>query len=615
MEDVGMEHVSLYRKWRPQLFSQVIGQEHVTRTLSNAITNGKIVHAYLFSGPRGTGKTSTARILAKALNCASGPIAVPCGECHACTAIVQGNALDVIEVDAASNRRIDEIRDLLEKIPYPPTAFRYKVYIIDEVHQLTPEASSALLKMLEEPPSHVVFILATTEPHKLLPTIISRCQRFDFSLVGPEEIKSHLVRIAQEEGIGIEEDALSLIAEHGRGSVRDAMSILDQVSSVAEGIITERQVAEILGEVEADFVIEMLDLLAEKDTAGALELLGQLLDSGKEPRRLIEAIISYLRQIFLIQNAKRPEDIVEVTRQHMEKLEEKAREFRPYEVIRLVERLGGCYREMRQSENPRLVFEVGIVKSTNLSSDLSLEGLSYRLDELERKLSSLESGEVLLAAHDSKVQRKAARRKGAKPSEERGAAERNADAITESAGAAAEGSRELKRDSREEEARKEIPAGEEAGASPRKAWAALLSELKRERKMKTYALLTRGRAKRVEGDRLELEFPPAASFEVEILSGSDELGTIEERLSQLVGRKLTLSLSLATERKADVEEESRTISSKEEVLEEKNNNEAEEVPPTPPTEAKADSGGETGMKDIVQMLKEEFGGEIVEEEE
>ncbi|MDD5447820.1 MAG: DNA polymerase III subunit gamma/tau [Actinomycetota bacterium] len=609
MEDVGMKHVSLYRKWRPQAFSQVIGQERVTRTLSNAITNGKIVHAYLFSGPRGTGKTSTARILAKALNCAHGPSAVPCNECDACRAIVEGNALDVIEIDAASNRRIDEIRDLLEKIPYPPTALRYKVYIIDEVHQLTPEASSALLKMLEEPPSHVVFILATTEPHKLLPTIISRCQRFDFSLVGPEEIKNHLVKIAREEGIDIEEDALSLIAEHSRGSVRDAMSILDQVSSVAEGIITERQVAEILGEVEADFVFEMLDLLAEEDAAGALELLGQLLDGGKEPRRLIESIISYLRQIFLIQNAKRPEDIVEVTRKHMEKLKEKAKEFRPYEVIRLVERLGACHREMRQSENPRLVFEVGIVKSTSLSSDLSLEGLSYRLDQLERKLASVESGEVLPAARGSEARRKIARGKAARPAGERSAAQKGAATITESAGVDVEGSGEPERDSLE----KKSPIEKESGSSPRKAWAALLSELKRGRRMKTYALLTRGRIRGVDGDRLELEFPPSASFEVEILSGSEELRAIEERLSELVGRKLSLNLSLGADRESDVGEERRATSSKGRVLREKN--EVEEVPPVPPMEMKSGGEGNSKTEDIAQMLKEEFGGEIVEEEE
>ena len=311
-----MEHISLYRKWRPQTFTEVVGQGRVTNTLANALSSGRLVHAYLFSGPRGTGKTSTARILAKAINCVEGPTATPCGVCEACVSISEGTAMDVIEIDAASNRKIDEIRDLLDKIPYTPTSLRTKVYIVDEVHQLTPEASSALLKTLEEPPSHVVFVLATTEPHKLLPTIVSRCQKFDFSLVSAQDMEHLLEHIASREEIDIDADALGMIAEHAHGSVRDAIGVIDQISNLTGERVTQEQLAEMLGEVEASLVFEMVDMIANRDTPGTLTLVGALVEDGKDPRRFVEALIGHLRSLFLVQNAANPAEIVEATEEH-----------------------------------------------------------------------------------------------------------------------------------------------------------------------------------------------------------------------------------------------------------------------------------------------------------
>ncbi|PKQ27639.1 MAG: DNA polymerase III subunit gamma/tau, partial [Candidatus Anoxymicrobium japonicum] len=373
-----MKHISLYRKWRPGVFNEVIGQGRVTDTLMNALTSGRVVHAYLFSGPRGTGKTSTARILAKAINCAEGPTAKPCGVCEACVSISEGTALDVIEIDAASNRKIDEMRDLLDKIPYRPTSLRTKVYIVDEAHQLTNEASSALLKTLEEPPGHVVFILATTEPHKLLPTIVSRCQKYDFSLVSAREISRLLEHIASREEIDIETDALGMIAEHARGSVRDAIGVMDQISNMSGEHITSKQLAEMLGEVEIDLVFETVDFIIDRDTPGVLTLIGKMIEDGKAPRRFVESLIGHLRSLFLVQNAANPSQIVEATEEHYARLAEQANRLRRHEVIRLIERLGDTHREMRQSENPRLVLECALVKITSLDADATLAGLAFR---------------------------------------------------------------------------------------------------------------------------------------------------------------------------------------------------------------------------------------------
>ena len=349
-----MGHISLYRKWRPQTFEEVVGQGHVTTTLGNALSSGRLVHAYLFAGPRGTGKTSTARILAKAINCLEGPTAVPCNSCEACISISEGTALDVIEIDAASNRKIDEIRDLLEKIPYTPVSLRSKVYIVDEVHQLTPEASSALLKTLEEPPGHVVFVLATTEPHKLLPTIISRCQRFDFSLVQAQDVARLLEHIASSEGIDVETEAIEMIAEHTRGSVRDAIGVIDQISSLSGERVTRARLAELLGEVETELVFLMVDMLAERDTPGALSLVGRLVDGGKDPRRFAESLITHLRNMFLIQSAANPREIVEATSDHFERLSDQSSLLSRHEVIKLIESFGAAHRDMRWSEYPRL---------------------------------------------------------------------------------------------------------------------------------------------------------------------------------------------------------------------------------------------------------------------
>src|ERR671928_718576 len=277
-----MRHVSLYRKWRPRTFDAVVGQDPVVQTLRRAIETERVAHAYLFSGPRGTGKTSTAKVLARGLNCARGSTPEPEGTCESCRAIMKNSSLDVVEMDAASNRGIDEIRDLRDKVNLAPAAGRVKVYIIDEVHMLTTEAFNALLKMLEEPPEHVVFVLATTEKHRVLPTIISRCQSFDFRRPGVETLVKKLAEIAKAEGITVEPEALTVIAREGRGSFRDAEGLLDQLSSFAEGPVTAAMVRELLGSVGPEVLLETTAALHERRAADSLRIVDRLSSEGRD---------------------------------------------------------------------------------------------------------------------------------------------------------------------------------------------------------------------------------------------------------------------------------------------------------------------------------------------
>ena len=299
---------ALYRRWRSQTFEEVVGQEHVTLTLRNALRDGRMSHAYLLTGPRGTGKTSTARILAKAINCLDDDVqARPCNRCHICTAISEGRLLDLIEIDAASNRGIDEIRDLREKISFRPNEARYKVYIIDEVHMLTKEAFNALLKTLEEPPGHAVFVLATTEPDRVPETVRSRCQRFDFHRIPTREIVEHLSEILKAEGAHADADALVAVARRATGSMRDAVSLLDQLLSYGDTSLTLARVEGVLGLVNAQTVGRLVDTIAEHKTAAGLTLIGQLVAEGVELGELVDQIVAYLRGVLFLCVTKAPE--------------------------------------------------------------------------------------------------------------------------------------------------------------------------------------------------------------------------------------------------------------------------------------------------------------------
>lgn len=377
-----MAYVALYRQWRPQDFDALVGQKAVKTTLKNALASGKIAHAYLFSGPRGTGKTSMARILAKALNCEQGPTAEPCGQCGNCQRIVQGTSLDVIEIDAASNTSVDNIRDLREQVAFTPAESRYKVYIIDEVHMLSTGAFNALLKTLEEPPAHAVFILATTDPQKVPATIQSRCQRFEFRRVTVDEIAEHLAMVAAGSGIEADADALRLIAIQAEGGMRDALSLLDQCGVMAKRV-TVATVREVLGIVGREALHELTEAIGRRQLPQALATLNLLLEQGKDVKQVLTELIEYLRALVLYLAVPDYEEIYLTDTK--EALAELAPLFGRDRLLAAEERLHSAIQELRGSMRLRITAELCLLDLCRVEGS-TLAALSARIEQLERQL-------------------------------------------------------------------------------------------------------------------------------------------------------------------------------------------------------------------------------------
>ena len=379
------EYVVTARKWRPMKFEDVVGQEHVTVTLRNAIATNRLAHAYLFSGPRGVGKTTTARLLAKAVNCLQPKDNNPDNECEICREITEGRSFDVLEIDGASNRGVEEIRNLRESVRYTPAKGKYKVYIIDEVHMLTKEAFNALLKTLEEPPSHILFIFATTEIHKVPATILSRCQRFDFRRIAIDEIIANLKAIAREEGLQIDDDALLLVAKKGDGSLRDSQSMFDQVVSLCGTSITHEQILQALNIVDQEIFFRCTDLIKSRNAKGGLELVEEINQRGYDIKEFLAGLNEHLRNI-LIAKTTGSTTLIEASDVHKKRYAEEAKEFSVTDILRLQRLVNGTESAIRWSAQPRFKLEADIIQMITMAGAVEVGELVRKIDDLKKKL-------------------------------------------------------------------------------------------------------------------------------------------------------------------------------------------------------------------------------------
>ncbi|MBM7572485.1 DNA polymerase III subunit gamma/tau [Aquibacillus albus] len=391
-----MSYQALYRVWRPRSFSDVVGQSHITRTLQNAVMQEKFSHAYLFSGPRGTGKTSAAKIFAKTINCEESPVLEPCNKCAACLGIQDGSISDVIEIDAASNNGVEQIRDIRDKVKYAPSAVKYKVYIIDEVHMLSIGAFNALLKTLEEPPKHVIFILATTEPHKIPLTIISRCQRFDFKRISQASMVDRMKYITEAESISITTEALEAVALSAEGGMRDALSLLDQAISYSDDQVSLNDVLEVTGSVSQEKLTQVVETLNDKDVQQALRIVDEVIQGGKDPGSFVFDLIYYLRDLLLYQSAPELGNILERAVLN-DTFEELAKRLDAQWIQQAISELNQCQQEIKWTNSPKVFIEICLLRitdqqqssSTQMEDSPKLNTLFTKIEQLEKELHTL----------------------------------------------------------------------------------------------------------------------------------------------------------------------------------------------------------------------------------
>lgn len=514
---------ALYRKYRPKIFDDVLGQEHIISSLKNQIQMGNIGHAYLFSGTRGTGKTSTAKIFSRAVNCLNTEDSNPCNECEICHGILDESIMDVIEMDAASNRRIDDIRELIEKVVYPPSRTKYKVYIIDEVHMLTPQAFNALLKTLEEPPKHLIFILATTEPEKLPQTILSRCQRFDFKRVISRDIIVNMKDICNKEGIEVDHKVLSLIARNVDGAMRDALSLLDQCISFSGGKITYEDAINILGITNSDLMFNMVDDVLDKNLENLLESIDGIIQDGKDINQFIKDLIYHFRNLMIIKTSQKPEDIIELDDETLGKYVDQSKKISLNFILRSLELLTTADEKSKWSTQPRIILEMVAINLTK-QEDIDLE---ERVNKLELGISTqrpiLKEETVVQKEETKQVERPEIKKKDYAESP-----------------------------IREDKVHKTDPVKKEAFIDDGKElefetilknWESILKTI-RGQKMNIYALLMEGKPTSYENNLLTITYEEGFGFHKDAVGSPMNKQFIEEILATHFNKKIDLSLTM-----------------------------------------------------------------------
>lgn len=598
-----MAYLSLYRKWRPQTFSEAVGQEHIVRTLSNALDMGRVVHAYLFAGPRGTGKTTFARLLAKGLNCTQGPTSNPCNQCANCNRITQGMAVDVIEIDGASNRGIDEIRELRERVRYAPTEGGFKVYIIDEVHMLTNEAFNALLKVLEEPPEHVIFVFATTEAHKVPATILSRCQKFDFRRFRSSQLAAHLKHVAHSEGVSVEEHAIALIARHAEGGMRDALAIMDQCLAADPSHLSAATVVEVLGIVRREALIDMVGHILHKDLPAALHLMHALLNEGVESRQLVKDLAAYARDLVLMKAAPDLPDLLTAEEAERERMRQQANQSSLSQLLIVVNALVGADAELRWATSPAMAVEMALVRAIDsmdgqpdTQQEQSAESARTLWDSLERRVRSLE--EALI----SRTPATSGPPGGTEVDEEGPDGLRRRSAVLESLPASQPASPRPQPDAA-------AVRGEDDLLKLQSEWPAVLKALKEDRMISTEAYLRVGVPGAIEGQTVVVYFAPGYRFHQANIEDPGHKNAVEKVISRILGREVRVRTAEGTPAPAE--------QPKDEAIEATASSESGGPAPTPAeTEGEASALGAGVGEDIlqspaVQKALKYLGGRVV----
>ncbi|MGZ4132623.1 MAG: DNA polymerase III subunit gamma/tau [Actinomycetota bacterium] len=533
-EKIERQHQALYRRYRPQTPAELLGQDHVVRALTGSIREDRLAHAFLFCGPRGTGKTSTARILAKMVNCEQAPTAEPCGVCDQCVAIREGTHVDVVEIDAASHGGVDDARELREKAPTAPMAGREKVYIIDEAQRLSREAFDALLKLFEEPPEGVRFVLATTEPHKMPATIVGRCQRFDFRRLTLEDLSTHLVKIAEAEGVAIDPNAAHAIARQAEGSARDALSLLDQATVLGGDVVDEDVVRALLGAPRGEVQHELADVVAIGDVRGTFEIVGRLVQDGQDLRNVTAEALAHFRNLLLVKTAPGQEDLLDIPADGYDTLRIQAEKYTPGEIARVIALLLAAQNDMRWTTSPRLSFELALIRACLPDTDPTPAGLTARLERLER-LANLNPTTVMptaTVAPEPAVTIPDAGEPLQEPETVSDApAMKRSEASAEQSGAETSRSPKASPPPPEEGTQLPVPHAASAGsvdvAMLRRSWPSLIEHLGTLRQPILRAILESATVSSFDGDTLEIAFPP----------GKQVVGVakVEERQAELQG--------------------------------------------------------------------------------